>query len=223
MKEIQLLSIQVGLPQTHTAREMIGPAEKSWVTSFFKQPVTGRVWLGKTNLDGDRQASKTHGGPEKAVCAYPFEHYSRWQHEFDLPRLAYGAFGENFTLQGLTEDQVCIGDVFAVGDAIVQVSQPRPPCWRLARWWQIKEFALRMEETGLTGWYLRVIKEGQVEAGARVELMERHHPRWSVSAANELMYGRKGRAEDIKELSSCSLLSEGWRNELLKKSSKAGG
>ncbi len=222
MKEIQLLSIQVGLPQTHTSREMIGPAEKSWVTSFFKQPVTGRVWLGKTNLDGDRQAAKTHGGQEKAVCAYPFEHYSRWQREFDLPQLVYGAFGENFTFENLLERDTCIGDVFVVGDAIVQVSQPRPPCWRLARWWQVKEFALRMEETGLTGWYLRVIREGMVEAGARVELLERHHPRWNVSAANELMYGR-GRAEDILALSACGLLSEGWRDELLKKASKAGG
>ncbi|MEW6210830.1 MAG: MOSC domain-containing protein [Acidobacteriota bacterium] len=223
MKEIQLLSVQVGLPQTFAARLSVGPAEKSWVTAFFKQPVTGRIWLGKTNLDGDRQAAKTHGGPEKAVCAYPFEHYPRWQQEFDLPSLTYGAFGENFTFEGLTETDVCIGDVFSAGDAIVQVSQPRPPCWRLARWWQVKEFALRMEETGLTGWYLRVIREGYVEAGARVELMERHHPRWSVAAANELMYGRASKAEDLRDLSECESLSEGWREELSKKASKAEG
>ncbi|HEY7547221.1 MAG TPA: MOSC domain-containing protein, partial [Blastocatellia bacterium] len=223
MKEIRLLSIQVGLPQAHTAREMIGPAEKSWVTSFFKQPVTGQVWLGKTNLDGDRQAAKTHGGTEKAVCAYPFEHYSRWQHELGLPALDYGAFGENFTLQGLLEDEVCIGDVFAIGDATVQVSQPRPPCWRLARWWQIKDFALRMEATGLTGWYFRVIKEGYVQAGARIELTERHHPRWSVAAANKLMYGRDSKTEDIRALSACVMLSEGWREELSKRISKSAG
>jgi MOSC domain-containing protein YiiM len=220
MKEIQLLSVQVGLPQTFVARLSVGPAEKSWTTAFFKQPVAGPVWLGKTNLDGDRQAAKTHGGPEKAVCAYPFEHYSLWQREFDLPPLVYGAFGENFTFAGLTETEVCIGDLFAAGEAVVQVSQPRPPCWRLARWWEVKEFALRMEETGLTGWYLRVISEGYVEAGARVELIERYHPRWSVAEANRLMYGRAISEEDLRELSACESLSEGWRDELLKKASK---
>ncbi|HKP13089.1 MAG TPA: MOSC domain-containing protein, partial [Blastocatellia bacterium] len=169
MGQIELLSIQVGLPQALSGPEDIGPDQAAWTSAFFKQPVVGAVWVGKTNVAGDGQAStKTHGGPEKAVCVYPWEHYSFWRGELDLPELAYGAFAENFTLQGQLEEQCCIGDSFRAGEAVLQVSQPRPPCWRLARWWQRKEFAARMEETGLTGWYCRVITEGYAEAGAAI-------------------------------------------------------
>lgn len=222
MKQIQLLSIQVGLPQTLTSQGVIGPAEKDWTTAFFKQPVTDAVWVGRTNIVGDGQASsKTHGGPEKAVCLYPWEHYSFWQGELNLPELVCGAFGENFTTQGLLEDEVCIGDSFSFGEAVLQISQPRPPCWRLARWWQIKDFAVRMEETGRTGWYCRVMKEGYVKAGARVELLDRHYEEWSVSAANDLMYGRSGNLHELRALASCAMLSEGWRDGLLKRLAKS--
>ncbi len=216
----QLLSIQVGLPQTLTDDHSAGSAEKTWTTAFFKQPVAGRVRLGKTNVAGDRQASATHGGPDKAVCVYPFEHYSYWQTEFDLPHLGFGAFGENFTVQGLLEDEACIGDTFVFGDAVAQISQPRPPCWRLARWWKREDFAARMEQTGRTGWYLRVIEEGYVEAGMKVELAERSYPEWSVSLAHDLLYDHRDDLEEMRRLADCPLLSEGWRDGLLKKLSK---
>jgi MOSC domain-containing protein YiiM len=221
MKSTQLLSIQVGLPQTYTSQGPPGPNQSLWTSAFFKEPVIGAVWLGKTNLTGDRQASsKTHGGPEKAVCVFPWEHYSYWKNEFELPELMYGAFGENFTLQGQLEDQACVGDSVAFGEAILQISQPRPPCWRLARWWQREEFATRMEETGRTGWYCRVIKEGYVEAGAAMELLDRPFPEWSVSVANELIYGDRDCLDRVSALASCPMLSESWREVLLKRLAK---
>ena len=221
MKQIQLLSVQVGLPQTLTSQLEIGPTQKTWSTAFFKLPVSGAVWVGKTNIVGDRQASsKTHGGIEKAVCVYPWEHYSSWQRELDLPELVCGAFGENFTIQGALEDEACIGDIFSFGGAVLQISQPRPPCWRLSQRWQIKDFAIRMEETGRTGWYCRVMKEGYVEAGAGVKLLDRPYAEWSVSAANELMYSRSRSEDEVRALAACDLLSEGWREGLMEKVAK---
>ena len=220
MRRTQLLSIQVGLPQAFTNEEVISPNEELWTTAFLKQPVIGPVWVGKTNIAGDGQASLTHGGLEKAVCVYPWEHYSYWQREMDLPELTYGAFGENFTLQGQREDQSCIGDSVAFGEVVLQVSQPRPPCWRLARWWRRKEFAARMEETGRTGWHCRVIREGYVEAGTAIELLDRPYPELTVSVANYLVKGSRDSLNQMNALASCNLLSESWRESILKRKAK---
>jgi len=220
MRRTQLLSIQVGLPQVFTNEEVISPDEELWTSAFLKQPVVGPIWVGKTNIAGDGQASSTHGGPEKAVCVYPWEHYSYWQRELDLPELTYGAFGENFTLQGQLEDQSCIGDSVAFGELVLQVSQPRPPCWRLARWWRRKEFAARMEETGRTGWHCRVIREGYVEAGTAIELLDRPYPELTVSVANYLVKGSRDSLNQMDALASCKLLSESWRESILKRKAK---
>jgi len=179
------------------------------------------VRIGKTSVEGDGQASsKTHGGLEKAVCVYPWEHYSYWQRELNLPELDYGALAENFTLQGQLEDEACIGDTIRIGEVSLQISQPRPPCWRLSRWWQRKEFATRMEETGRTGWHCRVIEEGYVEAGTIVELVERPYPEWTVSLAHHLVYGNSADLDQMEALASCSLLSDSWRETLLARRAK---
>ncbi|HEX8091555.1 MAG TPA: MOSC domain-containing protein [Blastocatellia bacterium] len=220
MSEIQLLSIQVGLPQVWATSDVTGSGPVTWTTAFLKQPATGLVWVGKTNIDGDQAGAKTHGGPEKVVCVYPWEHYSYWQREMDLPALTYGAFAENFTVRGQLEYQACIGDTFRIGEVDLQISQPRPPCWRLARWWQRKDFAARMEETGRTGWYCRVMKEGYVEAGMGVETIERPYPEWTISLANHLLYGSKSDLDRMEALASCGLLSDSWREILLVRKAK---
>lgn len=221
MTRVRLLSIQVGLPQVLTDEMPIGPDQKNWTSAFFKAPVAGSVWVGKTNVAGDAQAStKTHGGPEKAVCVYPWEHYPYWQRELDLGELSYGAFGENFTLEGQLEGQSCIGDSIGFGELILQISQPRPPCWRLARWWKRKEFAALMEQTGKTGWYCRVLKEGYAEAGTEMQLLTRPCPEWTVSLANHLLYGDKDSVDQMDALAACSLLAESWRDSLLKRKAK---
>jgi MOSC domain-containing protein YiiM len=221
VKQTQLLSIQVGLPQTCARQIEIGAATNVWVTAFAKRPVNGPVWVGKNNIDGDGQGSaETHGGVEKACCVYPWEHYSYWQERLDLPKITYGAFAENFTTHGLLETEVCIGDTFACGRAVMQVSQPRPPCWRLSRWWGIKDFVARMEHTGRTGWYLRVLQEGMVEAGEQIKLVERNAPEWTVAMAHELMYATEADVKRIKALMACPLLSQSWRDALSKKISR---
>ena len=119
-----------------------------------------------TGIEGDGQADLVnHGGVDKAICVYPLAHYPHWQ-EMIGRELSPAAFGENFTVDGLTEADVCIGDTWRVGeDVLVQVSQPRQPCWKLARRWQRKTLALEVQESGKTGWYFRVLEEGTVQAG----------------------------------------------------------
>lgn len=220
MSRMQLLSIQIGLPQTFANPDRTNADAATWTTAFLKQPVSGPVWVGSTNIEGDQSGAKTHGGPEKAVCVYPWEHYAYWQRELNLPELAYGAFAENFTVQGQLEDEVCIGDIIRIGAVDLQVSQPRPPCFRLSRWWQRKEFAARMEETGLTGWHCRVIKEGYVEAGTKIELSERPYPDWTIRLANHLLYASGGNLDQMVGLASCRLLSDSWRESLEAKIAK---
>ena len=220
MTRTQLLSIQVGLPRSFTSEPIDGPATALWTTAFQKLPVIGPVLIEKLNIAGDRQASPTHGGVDKAICVYPVEHYSYWKSELDLPDLAYGSFGENLTLEGQTEEQACIGDSIALGEAVLQISQPRPPCWRLSRWWQRKDFAARMEQTGLTGWYCRIIEEGHVEAGVEVRLLDRPHPQWTIAAANELLYRNNCDFDRMSDLATCEALAPSWRDLLTKRLAK---
>jgi MOSC domain-containing protein YiiM len=134
-----------------------------------------------------------------------------------LGELNHGAFGENFTLRGQLEEECCIADVVSFGEVVLQVSQPRPPCWRLARRWQKKDFAALMEENGRTGWYFRVIREGHVEAGTSMRLLERPHPEWPVALAHRLVYQPLPNIDQIEALASCNALSASWRETLLKK------
>ncbi|MDF0676752.1 MAG: MOSC domain-containing protein [Nitrospira sp.] len=210
-----VISLQIGLPQTVGNNESPDPMDQAWTTGFFKEPTSGLIWLGQTNLEGDGQADlENHGGLDKAVNVYPIEHYPYWAQALPLLELPFGAFGENFTTQGLVESNLCIGDVFAVGESLVQVSQPRQPCWKLARRWRVNDLALRVQETGRTGWYFRVLREGHVQAGNRLVLLERHHPNWTVSTANEVMHHRIDDRKAAQELADCAYLSSRWREKL---------
>ena len=207
-----VVSLQVGRPRTVRSSE---EAEHVWTTGFFKTPTTLSLWLGRLNLDGDGQADlQNHGGPEKAVNVYPAEHYPYWAQTIGLADLQPGSFGENFTIEGLLESDVCIGDVFEVGEALVQISQPRQPCWKLARRWNRKDLALLVQNTGRTGWYFRVLREGHVQAGHTLALRERLCPQWTVAAANEIMHDHKGDADTIQNLADCSYLASRWQTKL---------
>jgi MOSC domain-containing protein YiiM len=178
--------------------------------------VAGPIWLARTNLAGDGQADlENHGGVEQAVLAYAGDHYPAWRTELALPDMPYGAFGENFTIAGQDETTVCIGDTYAIGEAIVQVSQPRGPCWKLARRWRIKDLTARVQRSGRAGWYLRVLREGHVAAGQPVRLLERPFPQWTIARVNALLNGRDDDRRAIAELAACPLLGPNWRAALL--------
>jgi MOSC domain-containing protein YiiM len=152
-----------------------GPREVEWRgrtirTSIFKTPVSGRVRVSRLNLEGDEQSDLTvHGGAEKAVYAYPSEHYSRWRAELSDSSLAWGAFGENFTTEGLLEGDVCIGDRYRIGTAEFVVTQPRTPCYKLAVRFERPDMVKRFQRSGRSGFYLAVTREGEVGAGDTIE------------------------------------------------------
>lgn len=160
---------------------------RATTTAGDKQPVAA-AWLGPVGFTGDAQADQqNHGGPDKAVCVYPFDHYPYW--EATLGRaLAPGAFSENFTLAGLTEAEAHLGDVFAAGDALVQVCQPRIPCFKLAGRIDYKEAPDLIHVNGKSGFYLRVRQPGEVRAGDAFTPRERHPAAISIQFVNEVLY-----------------------------------
>lgn len=210
-----IVSLQVGLPRVVEGRDTGNSSDQAWTTGFFKGPVNDLVWLGRLNLAGDGQADlENHGGLDKAVNVYPIEHYSYWMQALSWNELVPGAFGENFTTEALTENKVCIGDTFQIGEALVEVSQPRQPCWKLARRWGVQDLALRFQNTGRTGWYFRVLREGFVQANHTVVLVSRPYPQWTVAAANLLMHHQTEDREAARDLANCPALSSRWRMKL---------
>jgi MOSC domain-containing protein YiiM len=204
----KLVSVRVGRSQAIRV-------EPSWMTAFFKEPVVGGIWLSELNLQGDEQADLTvHGGPDKAVCVYPLSHYPRWTQELRAVAAGPGSFGENFSVDGQDESSVCLGDIYRVGTARVQVSQPRSPCWKLARRWQVPDLPKRVMLTGRSGWYLRVLKPGEVSEGLAITLESRPWPAWSIARVNALSYGSlsaEDNREELRALATCRDLAERWR------------
>lgn len=184
-----------------------------WTSAIFKEPVSGPILLRRVNLEGDEQADlRVHGGPDKAVCVYSGDHYPVWREHF--PRMQPGAFGENFTVADCTEATVCIGDIYQAGDAMVQVSQPRQPCWKLGRKWDAEELPALVAKSGRTGWYFRVLTEGSVAAGDPLLLTKRLYPTLTLTRLNIAMYvrGEDTPWNDLKELAACPELSRSWRD-----------
>jgi MOSC domain-containing protein YiiM len=143
----RLRSIQVATPEDHGEKGADDPLERHWRTSNFREPVDGPRWLGEDGLEGDAVGDPiARGGTDKAVCVYLYEHYSYWRAQVGADA-EYAMLGENFTIEGLTETEACVGDVFAVGDSTIQITNPRAQCWKVARRWGVTEFPIRMENT----------------------------------------------------------------------------
>ncbi len=206
----RLASVQVGWPRNLESHG------KEWRSAIFKEEIEGRILLGSTNLEGDRQANlRFHGGPDKAVCCFPAEHFEFWRDRLGREgEFRHGAFGENFTLENLTEAQVCIGDTFTVGSAVVQVTQPRQPCINLARKWDSEEMPEKMIATGHTGYYLRVLTAGEIGAGDECLLTARPNPAFTVAAANDILYRKVGGENARLSLRDLPELSAEWKRVL---------
>jgi MOSC domain-containing protein YiiM len=172
------------------------------------------VLVGREGIDGDEQADRRyHGGPDKAILAYSADHYAHWQSELgmDLPS---GSFGENLTVAGLSEETVCLGDIWRLGSVELQVSQPRQPCWKLSARWGIADLTRRVAMSGRTGWYLRVLQTGQIEAGMPMVLIRRPYGQWSVRRANDAMFGRLEDRVALVELAAMTELAASWKADL---------
>ena len=174
------------------------------------------VELKKSGLVGDDVANhKFHGGIDRAVCLYPFEHYSYWEKIFQK-KLAPPAFGENITATGMLEEQVCIGDIFKIGDTILQVTQGRVPCATISKYNQEKHFLKKVVETTLTGYFFRVLVEGSMNCDSEINLVEKDSKEISVSFATQILFHRQQDKTSIEKILTVDALAEDWRNRFLK-------
>jgi len=211
--DLRLLTVHCGLPR-----------EVEWhgrvvTTSIFKELVSGRIPLRKLNLDGDRQSDLTvHGGAYKAVYCYPIEHYSYWKEELPGRELPMGSFGENFTVEGMgDEDSVFVDDRFAVGSAEVVVTQPRLPCYKLGIKFGSDEMVKRFLASGRTGFYLAVTREGEVGAGDEIVRIDRAEDSLPISVITRLYIAKEYDEEDrrlVERAMGLSALPESWKEWL---------
>lgn len=209
---MRLLSVNVGLPREV---EWQGSAVR---TSIFKAPVLGRVRVTRLNVEGDEQADPSvHGGAEKAVYVYPAEHYGFWQEELPGLDLPWGAFGENFTTEGLTEGAVCIGDRLHVGSAEFVVTQPRMPCFKLGIRFGRADMPKRFFRSGRTGFYLAVAREGHVMTSDSIELLSRGEQAVSVADIVSLYTADAANQDLLRRASELPVLPQGWRDYFRKR------
>jgi MOSC domain-containing protein YiiM len=204
----RVLSVNVGIPrQVHMDHATV-------LTSIFKSPVEGRVAVRQHNIEGDRQSDLTvHGGPNKAVYCYPGEHYGFWKEQLPLMNLPHGVFGENLTTEGITEDAVSIGDRFRVGSAVLRVTQPRMPCFKLGIRFGRADMVKRFWQSGRSGIYFAVEEEGDVEAGDAIERIAEGPEEISVADVVRLYRGDETRTE-LLERALRAPLSGSWKEEL---------
>jgi MOSC domain-containing protein YiiM len=193
-----------------------GAVEERWPgrppSAIGKRATAERLEIGPTGLLRDAQADlEAHGGLEKAIHHYPGEHYAAWRAELGRDDLAPGGFGENLSTTGVTEDDLCIGDVLSLGSAVVQVSQGRQPCWKLAAHTGEERMAYLFQKTGRTGWYYRVLEPGHVQAGDRLALAERPRPGWTVQRVTRARLTRRIAPAEAAMLADMPELYAGWR------------
>jgi MOSC domain-containing protein YiiM len=212
--EIRLVSVNVGQPKVIGATRWGKPI----TSGIVKQPVTApSIFLNTLNLDGDRQADLTvHGGRDKAVYAYPVEHLPPWNDELGTD-FGPGTFGENLSTAGWLEDDVCIGDVWSWGQARLQVSQPRSPCYKLATVTGRPDLLKRLVRTGRTGWYLRVLQPGTVPAAGPIQVMERDLAGISVLLAHRASLPDALDRAEIEAVARVDALAADWRHWVLQR------
>jgi MOSC domain-containing protein YiiM len=212
---MRLISIQIGTPRTVGTPGAENRMEREFTSAIWKSPVSGPVHLGPLGLAGDAVAdTRVHGGPDQAVLMYAAAHYPRWEQELGRS-MEPGAFGENLLVDGLDEDTACIGDVYEMGEVRLQVSHPRQPCATLARRHQIPDMIAIVRKNARSGWYLRVLGQGSVDAGLSIRRLDQPNPEWSVRRAARAMLTRDRDPAEAAGLARCRGLSDEWRERLL--------
>jgi len=203
-----------------------GPRDVEWRgervrTSIFKERVAGLRHVAPLNIDGDQQSDlSVHGGPYKAVYAYPSEHYPLWRTELSEPDLAWGGFGENLTTEGVTERDVSIGDRLRIGSAEFVVTQPRLPCFKLAIRRDRLDIVKRFQRSGRSGFYLSVAREGELQEGDTIEILARDERRLSIAATVQLFNTDDADLERLRVAATHPALSPSWRADFSERLAK---
>ncbi|MBT8153869.1 MOSC domain-containing protein [Epibacterium ulvae] len=201
----------------------IGSVQTPWpgrpTSAINKSETLARLTVSHTGFDRDRQADlSVHGGADKAIHHYAGDHYPAWQDELARPDLVPGSFGENISTKGLLETEVFIGDIFRLGEVLVQISQGRQPCWKLNAHTGQDRMAYNFQKTGRTGWYYRVLETGELQAGDEIHLVDRPCPNWSVATVTAARLTRKVTSQDAATLAQLDELSDDWRAAFAKMS-----
>ncbi|MDC3418166.1 MOSC domain-containing protein [Aquibacillus salsiterrae] len=205
-----IYALSAGKPTTHVLNG------KELHTGFIKEQMQSD-WLSKTGFTKDGQAdTKNHGGEDKALLMYPFDHYHYWETRFKQP-FKVPSFGENITISGLTEKDVCIGDIYKLGHATIQVSQPRQPCYKIADVHSIKNIPAVVTETGYTGYYFRVLEEGNVTNSDQLQLIDQKKQQVSIAFIHRILFHDRNNAKGIEVILNVDELASSLRESLTKK------
>lgn len=195
------------------------PWRDGQISAIDKQPLQHAVWCGLGGFAGDECADlRNHGGSDRALHYYPVQHYQWWpiwQQGMNLPAPCRpwqaGAFGENISADGLSEAQACIGDIYRLGNAVIQISQPRSPCFKLNLQFGYPQLSQVMQLNGRTGWLLRVLEEGEVSPDATLRLLDKPHPELTVKRTADILFNQVRHEEDLTLLAENPALSDKWR------------
>lgn len=207
---MKIVSLNVGIPRK------VPYGDREVLTGIFKSPVTGPLLLRRLNLDGDHQADlENHGGRNKAVYAYPSEHYEFWRRELPGMELSWGIFGENLTIEGLTEEDACIGDHFRIGEAVVAVSQPRIPCYKLGLRFGRDDMPKKFLASGRSGIYFSVVEEGLVNTGDAIERIHQNEHGISVAEINRAYVHGRENVPLVRRIVRSEILPPGLHQDFL--------
>ncbi len=211
----EVVSLQIGKIRTIEDNSM---KEGSWSTGSYKEPVSNIIDVNFNGLKGDEVSDLVHhGGEHKAIFANSYENYKQWEEYLGVDTLTFGALAENLTLSELKEEDVCIGDIHKIGTVTLEVSQPREPCWKISKKHNNKTFTKEIYDSGRTGWYYRVLEEGQIRKGDSVELLRRIDNPITILKANEILRDTKENIELANFLIDLEVLGEPFRKSLKKK------
>lgn len=191
---MKLISVNIGKSKTYDFNGVIIK------TALEKTPVSDSIFVHKLGFTGDEQAEKViHGGVDKAVCLYSFEHYKYWENSLNK-KMPESSFGENLTVLGMTEKDICIGDIFQIGEVIIQITQPRQPCFKLTYIHKVPKMSYLTQDSGFTGYYARVLKEGNLNVNDEITLIEKNPHNISVEYTNQILHNDTKNIEAIKKI-----------------------
>jgi MOSC domain-containing protein YiiM len=214
----KVISLQVGKVKSYGDKNSKEFIDKYWQSASFKEPLCGEVWAGKLGLSGDEVADTLHhGGADKAIFANSYENYEKWADFLHVNTIPYGALAENLTITGLHESSVFLGDIHKIGSAVLQVTQPRKPCWKISKRWNNKNFTHEIYTSGLTGWYYRVIEEGFIKAGDRVTILSQEKVKISILDANMAFSNPIEHKNILEKIVHISSIAPSYKESILKR------
>ena len=207
---MKLISVNIGKEKTYDFNGVIIK------TALEKTPVSDNIFVHKLGFTGDEQAEKIiHGGVDKAVCMYPFEHYKYWENLLNK-KMPSSSFGENLTVQGMTEKDICIGDIFQIGEVVIQITQPRQPCFKLTYIHNVPKMSYLTQDSGFTGYYARVLKEGNLKVSDKITLIEKNSKNISIEFTNQILHNDNKNKKAIEKILQAEEIASNLRKSFEK-------